>query len=182
MSNLDKNHKNNKEYKRTVVSFLVVVGVVLVFIGFKALGNKNSTETPSGGSNKGTSVLSDAGDLIIPVSEVSSTATFYPVEIDGTTMEVLAVKASDGTIRTAFNTCQICYSSGRGYYEQNGDVLVCQNCGNQFNISEVEVARGGCNPVPIFSENKTEDENNITISKAYLTEAKEIFANWKTSY
>lgn len=38
------------------------------------------------------------------------------------------------TIRTAFNTCQVCYSSGRGYYVQEGNVLVCQNCGNRFGM------------------------------------------------
>jgi len=35
-------------------------------------------------------------------------------------MEVLAVKAPDGTIRTAMNTCKICYDSGAGYYVQEG--------------------------------------------------------------
>ena len=46
----------------------------------------------------------------------------------------------------------------------------------------MEVTRGGCNPVPIFSENKTVDETNITISNEFLTESKAIFANWKTNY
>ena len=41
-----------------------------------------------------------------------------------TYIEVLAVKSSDGTIRTAFNTCQVCYASGRGYYIQQGDGLI----------------------------------------------------------
>ena len=45
-------------------------------------------------------------------------------------MEIVAVKALDGSIRTAFNTCQVCYNSGRGYYQQEGNELVCQNCGN----------------------------------------------------
>jgi len=40
-------------------------------------------------------------------------------------MEVLALKAKDRTIRTALNTCQVCYASGKGYYVQEGDVLVC---------------------------------------------------------
>jgi hypothetical protein len=43
-------------------------------------------------------------DLSIPVRDVSATAKFYPVEIDGVKMEVIAVKAPDGSIRTAFNT------------------------------------------------------------------------------
>jgi uncharacterized membrane protein len=121
-------------------------------------------------------------DLVIPLGEISTTARFYPVEIDGTPLEVIAVEAPDGTTRTAFNTCQVCYSSGRGYYEQDGDALVCQNCGNRFRMDRVEVQSGGCNPVPIFPQNKTVADGNITISKEFLAEAKGIFSNWKTAY
>lgn len=121
-------------------------------------------------------------DLVIPISDISETATFYPVEIDGTTLEVIAVKAPDSSIRTAFNTCQVCYDSGRGYYKQDGNVLVCQNCGNRFKMDQVETQSGGCNPVPIFPENKTVTDESITIPYDYLKEAKEIFANWKTEY
>jgi uncharacterized membrane protein len=119
------------------------------------------------------------GDLVIPVAEVTENAVFYPVEIGGTRLEVLAVKAPDGTIRTAFNTCQVCYASGRGFYKQQGTVLVCQNCGNRFRMSQVEVRSGGCNPVPIFKGNKTVTGTTITIPKAFLTEAKVIFARWR---
>jgi uncharacterized membrane protein len=118
-------------------------------------------------------------DLVIPIAEIGETAAFYPVDIEGTRLEVIAVRAPDGTVRTAFNTCQVCYRSGRGYYEQRGNLLVCQNCGNRFRMSQVEVRSGGCNPVPIFPANKTVDETNITIKKEFLIKAKGIFANWK---
>ena len=94
-------------------------------------------------------------------------------------MEVLAVKASDGTIRTAFNTCQICYASGRGCYKQQGDELICQNCGNRFQIDQVEKVRGGCNPVPILPENKTEDGTKIVIAQDYLASYQRFFFNWR---
>ncbi len=119
------------------------------------------------------------GDLLIRKSDITETVRFYPYKADGTKMEVLAVKASDGTIRTAFNTCQVCYDSGRGYYKQEGDTLVCQNCGNVFAMDQVEKIKGGCNPVPILDENKTEDGTNITISKDFLVQYKELFNNWK---
>jgi uncharacterized membrane protein len=119
-------------------------------------------------------------DLVIPLAEVGTTAQFYPAEIDGVQLEVIAVEAPDGTIRTAFNTCQVCYSSGRGYYKQEGGVLVCQNCKNRFQMSQVEVQSGGCNPVPIFDAHKTEDDESITIPQSYLREATVIFASWKT--
>jgi uncharacterized membrane protein len=118
-------------------------------------------------------------DLVIPVSEITENATFYPVDIGGTRIEVLAVKAPDGTIRTAFNTCQVCYASGRGYYKQQGTVLVCQNCGNRFRMSQVEVRSGGCNPVPISAANKTVTDTAITISQDLLKEARIIFSRWR---
>lgn len=118
-------------------------------------------------------------DLVIPTSEITEQAKFYPIEVDGTRLEVLAVKAPDGSIRTAFNTCQVCYSSGRGYYVQEGSALVCQNCGNRFGMADVEVTRGGCNPVPITAEDKTVTDTSIVISKEFLARAKDMFANWK---
>jgi uncharacterized membrane protein len=120
-------------------------------------------------------------DLVIQTAEVTENAIFYPVDIEGVRLEVLAVRAPDGTVRTAFNTCQSCYDSGRGFYKQQGTVLVCQNCGKRFRMNRVEVSSGGCNPKPIFAANKTVTDTTITISKDFLKEAKTIFARWRRS-
>ncbi len=141
-----------------------------------------ATESNSSSQTGSTDTDVQGDDLIIPTSGISEKATFYPVEVEGTKLEVLAVKAPDGSIRTAFNTCQVCYASGRGYYVQDGDVLVCQNCGNRFSMDEVEVTRGGCNPVPISAEYKSETDEAITISYDFLDEARVIFSNWRTDY
>jgi hypothetical protein len=119
------------------------------------------------------------GDLKIPKKEVTATAKFYPYKAGGVLMEVLALRAPDGSVRTAFNTCQVCYSSGRGWYTQQGDSLVCNNCGNRFLTSQVELIKGGCNPVPITKDLKFEDANFITIPRALLEEAKPLFLKWK---
>src|SRR5665647_3780741 len=83
--------------------------------------------TPGNETNDKTNVtkttpITDNTAIKILKSEVSSTAKFYPYKLDGTNMEIIAVKATDGTIRTALNTCQVCYDSGRGYYKQEGAV------------------------------------------------------------
>ncbi|MDR2482687.1 MAG: DUF2318 domain-containing protein [Treponema sp.] len=134
----------------------------------------------SGALNVVKPVIADR-DLVIQIAEVTENAVFYPVDIEGTRLEILAVKAPDGTIRTAFNTCQVCSGSGRGFYKQQGTVLVCQNCGNRYRMSQVEIQSGGCNPVPIFPRNKTVTGAAITISKEFLKEAKTIFARWRRS-
>jgi uncharacterized membrane protein len=118
-------------------------------------------------------------DLVIQIADITGNALFFPVDIDGVRMEVLAVRAPDGTIRTAFNTCQVCYASGRGYFVQTGTLLVCQNCGNRYRMNQVERQAGGCNPVPIFPANKTVTSDTITISREYLRRIKVMFESWR---
>ncbi|MDF2541206.1 MAG: uncharacterized protein K0S47_924 [Herbinix sp.] len=169
-----KKQNNQTSKKSNMVKILTIAVPVILLLLVYATWNKDDAAT---NTNTEKEVVKDA-DLVIPIDEVTDTATFYPVEIDGTKMEVIAVVAPDKSVRTAFNTCQVCYSSGRGYYVQEGDSLVCQNCGNRFGMNDVEVTKGGCNPVPITPEYKTVDDTNITISKDFLTEAKVIFENW----
>ena len=118
-------------------------------------------------------------DLVIEISEITENVIFYPVDIDGVRIEVLAVKAPDGTIRTAFNTCQACHGSGRAFFKQTGTVLVCQNCNQRFRMGQVGVRSGGCNPVPIFPQNTKISDGTITIPKDFLKEARPIFVRWK---
>ncbi|MDR0851046.1 MAG: DUF2318 domain-containing protein [Clostridiales Family XIII bacterium] len=156
--------------KRSSLIAVLVLTIVLLLAG-------------CGGSGEGGSVTAAATpagqDIVINVGDITETARFYPTEVDGTAVEILALRAPDGTIRTAFNTCQVCYGSGKGYYVQDGDVLVCQNCKNRFKASQVEVISGGCNPIPIMPENKVVTEETITIPAGYIKLAKDAFANWK---
>jgi uncharacterized membrane protein len=160
--------EGRKMRKRTCKVFLLTA--ILALMGSVVFAQQNVVKPVITGK-----------DLVIAVAEITENAIFYPVDIDGTRLEVLAVKAPDGTIRTAFNTCQVCYRSGRGFYKQQGTVLVCQNCGNRFRMSQVGVRSGGCNPVPIFPDNKTVTDTTITISQDFLKEAKAIFARWRRS-
>lgn len=124
-------------------------------------------------------VIAPGGELVISTSQISGTAAFYPIIVDGTQMEVFAIRASDGTVRTAFNTCQMCYTSGRGYYVQEGKYLICQNCGSHFTADQVERQTGGCNPWQISAENKTQTEDTIRIGYDFLKESSSVFTNWK---
>ena len=142
--------------------------------------NKTETnETANNTANNTANEIKEGEKLVIPISDLSEKATFYPVEVDGTEMEVIAGKDSQGKIRTAFNTCQVCYDSGNGYYRQLGEELVCQNCGNSFTMDVVGETGGGCNPVPILEENRTVTDSEIQISYEFLKESSDIFANWK---
>ena len=85
----------------------------------------------------------------------------------------------DGTNRAAFNTCRVCYDSGRGCYTQKCEYPICNNCGNRFLARQVEPIKGGCNPVPITRDSKREDAEFIYIPKGILEKAKPLFLKWK---
>jgi uncharacterized membrane protein len=67
---------------------------------------------------------------------------------NGTTVRFFILKSSDGVIRTAFDACDVCWREGKGYYQQ-GDFMVCRNCGRQFASVKVNEVKGGCNPAPL---------------------------------
>ena len=144
-------------------------------------GNTSNEGQTAGVSGDAPAVIAQGESLEIAVSEITDEASFYPITVDGEDMEVLAVRATDGSVRTAFNTCQSCYTSGAGFYRFEDGELVCNNCGFHFSPDQVEVNSGGCNPWPIFDENKTVTDDQISISYDFLSASKEIFANWKTA-
>ncbi len=168
--------QNNKAFNGNVnKNIIFMVGTVLVAAAalFSLFGPKPSAP-PSAVPNS----VTVGGDLTIVKSDITEEASFYPYESNGTYMEVVAVRASDGSVRTALNTCQVCYKSGKGYYEQKGSNLVCKNCGNRFTIDQIELTKGGCNPVPITTDLKTEDAEKVVISSDILTQAEPFFAVW----
>lgn len=166
--------KKNKSNNSVIIVVLILAAIgAYLYIG----GNQGSQL--SGQNDASTGITTDE-DLKILKSEVSEEAKFYPYKAGDIYMEVLAVKATDGSIRTALNTCQVCFTSGRGYYKQQGNRLICQNCGNAFRVDDVEVVRGGCNPVPVLPENKTDEGEYITIKKEFLEKNKVLFENWKS--
>lgn len=147
--------------------FLLMIPMVLLLL--TACGSKQapSAEIPGDGA------------LEIPVSELSEKIQIYSFTVDGLNMEVLAAKDADGTVRTAFNTCQVCNGSRKAYFQEEGDHVVCQNCGNSFSKEDVGVLSGGCNPYPIFPEDRADTEDTVTISYDFLKSAEGLFTRWK---
>jgi len=84
----------------------------------------------------------------IPLSELTdSSLHFYAVDVEGTTMRFLVVHQSNGNYAVALDACQICGWSG---YRQQGQNVICRNCGATIYIPSIG-EHGGCNPVPLKS-------------------------------
>lgn len=179
--------KNNN--KTLIILGISIVLIVLIWISKSGIFSENTSISKEASNNVTKNTTNKlnipkgeaaTGDLKILKSEVTKTAKFYPYKSGDTYMEVLAVKASDGTIRTSLNTCQVCYKSGKGYYKQEGNELVCQNCGNRFSIDQIEKIKNGCNPVPILEGDKTDNGSNLVISQSYMSKNVDYFSNWKS--
>lgn len=92
-------------------------------------------------------VKPSGGVATIPVARLADgKAHFYKFDDGGKEITFFAVKAADGSYKTAFDACDSCYKSKKGY-EQQGDRMNCKNCNQKFAINRLGPnATGGCNP------------------------------------
>lgn len=176
-----KNQKKSKSKKKDqskllpIAAAVVVVAVAAVVVVPKLLPEKSAAQTDAAAAS-----LSDDGSaVVIDTAAVSEEAVFVDYDADGTTVELFAVKASDGSIRLALNTCQVCNGSPYAYFVQEGNVFICQNCRNRFVTTQVGLVSGGCNPVPITESDYTVEDGKILVSTEFLDANAVRFTNWK---
>ena len=133
--------------KKATVMLIAVLIAVLAVAAYLVL--KPSTDNPAP-----TAVASNAGsgatalrDVVIPISDVSDKAKFYDYKLsDNKPVRFFVIKSSDGQYRAAMDACDMCYHAKKGYH-QEGDDMICNNCGLHFHSSQINEKHGGCNPV-----------------------------------
>ncbi len=91
-----------------------------------------------------------SGDVVsIPVSTFDDGKAHYFEHKKGDiTIRYFVLKSADGILRAAFDACDVCWPAGKGY-AQDGDFMVCRNCGQRFHSTKVNEVKGGCNPAPL---------------------------------
>lgn len=135
------NKKDQSSGKGTIVG--VIVGIMIAaVVGFTMF---SSTEAEGGFK----SVKASNGAVKIPVAEVSDGyAHYYSYKSGGRMINFFVLKSSDGIIRAAFDACDVCYQAKKGY-RQEGNEMVCNNCGQRFPSARINEVKGGCNPSPL---------------------------------
>ena len=81
------------------------------------------------------------------------------------------MKSSDGVIRAAFDACDTCFREKKGYH-QEGDLMVCNICGLEFESNKINEVRGGCNPAPL---DRNVDGESLVIKAESLQEGVKYF-------
>lgn len=115
------------------------------------------------------------GEISVDADTLTSNPMYINYDSNGTNIQLIAVKGSDGTPRLSLNTCQVCNPSPRAYFKEQNGRLVCQNCGNVFTTDSVGETSGGCNPMYIDYENT---DGKLTVSVADLDTYADQFAAW----
>lgn len=148
------NNKKNKLVYAGIIAVLIVIIAVLVIPGKKDADRTENTNTEV--QKKTSAVNSNSryklvkghnGVVKFPVSSFDDTVQYF--EYEGIRFFIL--KSNDGTIRAAFDACDVCYGAGRGY-DQVQDYMQCNNCGQAFPEDKINVVLGGCNPSPLTRE------------------------------
>ncbi len=126
-------------------------------------GNSSVTYTP---------VKAENGDITVPLGSLQgNTASYFVYNAGGKEVKFLVLRAADGTIRAALDACQACYHAKLGY-RQNGDVLVCNNCGMGFKSTDVGHITGGCSPIPLRN---SQDSAKLVVKAKDLEEGVKYF-------
>jgi len=136
--------KSQSPLRTLLVVAVVVVGGLAFYLFQSGFDSKPQARTPS----------------IQP--EVTATEVSFPVQAfadgqaqyfqyptsNGVTVRFFILRSSDGIIRAAYDACDVCWREGKGY-QQDGDFMVCRNCGQRFASVKVNEIKGGCNPAPL---------------------------------
>ncbi|MDY6904626.1 MAG: DUF2318 domain-containing protein [Thermodesulfobacteriota bacterium] len=104
-----------------------------------------------------------AEEVIYPVAMFQDgQARHFEYQTDTRQIRYFILQSADGVIRAAFDACDVCWPSGKGYY-QDGDYMVCRNCGREFAAAKINEVKGGCNPAPL---KRTIQDGNLILQAA----------------
>jgi uncharacterized membrane protein len=135
--------------KKNHLALVVMIVSGLLFAGGIGAYLLHADRVADPGAQSGARVPVEAGQVVLAADMFDDgKARHYEYRSGDLHIRYFVLKSSDGVIRAAFDACDVCWPAGKGYY-QNGDVMVCRNCGKQFESVLVNEVKGGCNPAPL---------------------------------
>lgn len=144
---------------------LVALAVVLAGLIAASRGGVDAT--------RAVQLASAGADAVFAAAQFADgQARFYRhVTSTGREIRFFVIQSADGVLRAAFDACDTCFREKRGY-RQEGDVMVCNNCGQKFRSNDINVLRGGCNPAPV---EVTASAGEVRITAAALEQGSTYF-------
>jgi hypothetical protein len=171
------------ENKSPKAAIIICSAIALIVAGWLVYSNTSparSMDLPikaqaNREGNKGvqyTALMAENGEVKVPLSAFQGgAASYFVYNANGMDIKFFVLKASDGTVRIALDACQACYHAKLGY-RQNGDTLVCNNCGMGFKSTDVGHVAGGCSPIPLRN---SQDGKMLVVKAKDLEESVKYF-------
>ena len=102
------------------------------------------------------------GEVTLAIDRVNDgKAHYFSFKDGGKQVHFFVIKSRDGVIRAAFDACDVCFPEKKGY-SQEGDSMICNNCGRKFHSTRINEVKGGCNPAPL----KRTTRDNLLVIQA----------------
>jgi uncharacterized membrane protein len=135
--------KNRLPMIITLAVLVLAGGSVIGLMQYKKSGSALVTGTAEAPQ------ASDASTVTYPITLFDDgQARHYSYKAGSETIRYFILKSADGVVRAAFDACDVCWPAGKGYFQQ-GDTMVCRNCGRRFVSNRINEVKGGCNPAPL---------------------------------
>jgi len=146
--NLNAAEKRLREYEyqrqrrwslRAAILYVVVVGLLgAEFVYARTLDRPSPAQ----------SLAAVNDEVEIPLSDLTdSSLHYFTARVGIDTVRFLVIHKTNGDYATALDACQICGAKG---YRQEGQNVVCRNCGAVIYIPSIG-EKGGCNPIQLKS-------------------------------
>jgi len=145
-----------------LVAIALVLTGVGVYLVIKASNDKPTAIAVAPSTN---ATGAESRDVRIALADLNGTAKFFDYKLsDNKPVRFFVIKSSDGVYRAALDACDTCYHAKKGYH-QEGDDMICNNCGLHFHSSQINEVHGGCNPVGLP---RTIEGNQLIIKASEL--------------
>jgi uncharacterized membrane protein len=156
---------------RSAAALIILALVAAAVIAYVVMKESADAPAPAAVATGGPGGA-QSGDVRIPLAELSDKAKFFDFKTaDNSSVRFFAIRSSDGVYRAALNACDTCYHAKKGYH-QEGDDMICNNCGLKFPSAKINEAHGGCNPVSLP---RTVEGDTLVIKASVLESGKQYF-------
>jgi len=160
--------------RKKMIIGVIAAGILAAVVASVSAGVLDGIFKKSPAESAKAAGVMDAADAVrIPLKALDSgKALFLVHESEGRQVHYFALKSRDGAYRAALDACDVCFKSNRGY-RQEGDLMVCNNCGQTFPSNRIGEIKGGCNPHPLARGIEGE---YLVIKRADIVAGKDYFA------
>ena len=145
---------------------ILALGILVLLI----LGCTDTAKT----SEPAVDAALDADYIYLELGDIGTAMTHYEYDYNGARIKYFALRDSSGEIKVAFDACEVCYKSRKGY-RQEGDAVVCNNCGLKFSTEDLGIKNKAAGCWPAHLPHMIEGEY-VKISKKDIESGARFFA------